>query len=356
MPKRDEELEYEYEEDDVEELDDDETYAYGDDEEDDDAYDEDDDEEYEDDEDEEPAGGGWQKKAAFVLVGLLVLGGGAYAYMKGMLPFSPKTEEVAQESDSPYANPNGFGKVAPTPGVPSLNEAVPAEGTVPKEAPEPKAPVAEDPKPKAPAKTAEVKVNAEQPALPVAKPQAPAKQPARPAAVAQQPAPQPPKAVTAPAVPAGPGVYAVQCGAFASSANASNLTNLLSAKGFQAWQTSPGSATTGAFSVRSTVVNTKGKADTLKAQFASAGHPGAVVPAGGGRYYLQLGIFSDRSRADVIASELRAKGLFVSVAGGTTRVSTPNRVLVGKFSTMAQAQAMASKVRHQGVPAIVVKL
>ncbi|MNY66145.1 hypothetical protein D3C86_2035210 [compost metagenome] len=58
----------------------------------------------------------------------------------------------------------------------------------------------------------------------------------------------------------------------------------------------------------------------------------------------------------MIASELRAKGLFVSVAGGTTRVSTPNRVLVGKYATMAQAQAMASKVRHQGVPAIVVKL
>lgn len=340
MPKRDEELEYEYEEDEVEELDD--AYAYGDDEED------DEDEEYEDDEDEEPAGGGWQKKAAFVLAGVLVLGGGAYAYMKGMLPFSPKTEEVAQESSSPYANPNGFGKVAPTPGVPSLNEAVPAEGEAPKEAPKPEVPAAEAPGPGAPAKTAEVKVNAEQPAPPVARPAA--------AAVAQRPAPQPPKAVSAPAVAAGAGTYSVQCGAFASAANANNLASVLNAKGFQAWQTSPGSATTGAFSVRSTVVNNKAKADALKNQFASAGHPGAIVPAGRGRYYLQLGIFSGRSRADVLATELRAKGLFVSVAGGTTRVSTPNRVLIGKFATMGQAQAMASKVRHQGVPAIVVKI
>ncbi|HEY9899457.1 MAG TPA: SPOR domain-containing protein [Pantanalinema sp.] len=351
MPKRDEELEYEYDDDEVEDLD---AYASDDEEEDDDdAYDEDDedDEEYEDD-DEEPAGSGWQKKAAFVLAGVLVLGGGAYAYMKGMLPFSPKTEEVAQESSSPYANPNGFGKVAPTPGVPSVNEAVPADAQAPKEAPKPVAPKTE-----APAKRAEVKVNADQPAAgTVAKPAAPAKQPARSAAVAKQAAPQPPKAIPAPAVPAGAGAYAVQCGAFASSANASNLASVLNAKGFQAWQPSPGSATTGAFSVRSTVVNTSAKANILKNQFASAGHPGAIVPAGRGRYYLQLGIFSGRSRADVIASELRAKGLFVSVAGGTTRVTSPNRVLVGKFATMDQAQAMATKVRRQGVPAIVVKI
>lgn len=357
MPKRDEELEYEYDEEaegfDEDEYEDEEAYA------DDDEYEEDDeDSEYEDDEyedEEEGSGGGWMKKAAFAVAGLLVLGGGAYAYLQGMLPFSPKPE-VAQEVVQPaggFANPNGMGKIAPTPGLPAVDQAVP------KEPPVAEAPKEEPAKPveaaKEPAPVQEAKVAANQPAKPAAKP---AVKPVQKAVAKAAPKPIE-KPVVKPAVaaaPSGKGAFSVQCGAFASPTNADNLVRALGAKGFQAWVSNGANQSSGAYSIRTTVVNSAAKAEELKAKFASAGHPGAVVPAGRGRYVLQLGIFSQRARAEALAGEMRSKGLFVSVSGGKAKLRTANKVYVGKFASQAQAAAAAAKVRQQGVPAIVVHL
>lgn len=359
MPKRDEELEYEYDEEaeglDEEAYEDDDEESYADDE----YEDDDEDSEYDEDEDEEDegAGGGWMKKAAFALAGLLVLGGGAYAYLQGMLPFSPKPE-VVQEVVQPaggFANPNGLGKIAPTPGMPAVDQAVPKEppaAEAPKE-PAEAAPVAVA---KDPAPTVETKVAVNQPAKVAPKPAAkPVKPVAAPPKAAPKPVVQAPVKVVAQA-PQGAGVYAVQCGAFASAGNAQNLVSALGSRGFQAWISDGGNQSGAAFSIRTTVVNSMAKAEALKAKFASAGHPGAVVPAGRGRYVLQLGIFSQRDRAEALAGEMRSKGLFVSVSGGKARLRTSSKVLVGKYATMAQAQAAAAQVRKQGVPAIVVKL
>ncbi|HEY9856793.1 MAG TPA: hypothetical protein V6D05_13705, partial [Stenomitos sp.] len=94
MPKRDEELEYEYDEEaeglDEDEYEDEEAYA------DDDEYEDDDeDSEYDDeyeDEEEEGAGGGWMKKAVFAVAGVLALGGVVYAGSQGIIniPFITK--------------------------------------------------------------------------------------------------------------------------------------------------------------------------------------------------------------------------------------------------------------------------
>lgn len=359
MPKRDEELEYEYDEEaegfDEDEYEDDEEYA------DDEYEDDDEDSEYddEDEDEEEGAGGGWMKKAAFALAGLLVLGGGAYAYLQGMLPFSPKPEAVQQavQPEGGFANPNGMGKIAPTPGIPSVDKAVPKEPPAAEAPKEPEAPKpAEVAQP--PAQTEHAKVTANQPAKVAAKPvEKPVQRTvAPPPKAAPKPAAKPIVKQAVAVAPQGNGTYAVQCGAFASADNANNLVQALGAKGFQAWISNGGNQSSGAYSIRTTVVNSQAKAEQLKAKFASAGHPGAIVPAGRGRYVLQLGIFSQRNRADALAGEMRSKGLFVSVSGGTAKLRTASKVLVGKFANPGQAQATAAQVRRQGVPAIVVRL
>lgn len=356
MPKRDEELEYEYDEE-TEDLDEDE-YEYEDDE-DEEEGEYDDDYEDDDEEEEESGGGGLRRILVFALAGVVAVGGGVYAYLNGMLPFSPKAPETVQASTSPYANPNGFGKVkasaAPTAAKPASKSAkadAQADNSDEKTAPTKTAA-----KPTAP-KHVETKVNADQATKVAAKPHAAVK-PIRPVpkvkpAMAARPVPKHPAAVAH--VAGGSGHYSIQCGAFASQANASNLARVLGSKGFQAWLSNGSGTPTGAYSVRSTVVNSKAKANQLRAKFASAGHPGAIVPAGRGRYVLQLGIFSSRASAQALATELKGKGMFVSVGGGKARIKTLNRVYVGRYATMAQAQAFASKIRHQGVPANVVRI
>jgi len=351
VPKRDEELEFDFEDEEAEEEYSDEE-GYEDDEysEEDDEYD---DEDEDDEDDDAPASGGWMRKAIFAVAGVVALGAGAFAYFQGMLPFSPKQPQEIAVKAGEFANKTGMGKVAPvaSPGVPSMSQITgKASTSVPAQTAAEPAPVEQ-----------QVAVKAEKPAEP-AKPAAPqparpvAQAPAKPAPVpATQPVLQKPVAQSA-AQPAGSGHFTVQCGAFASADNANHLAQLLSGRGFEAWVFNTGSSPAQSFSVRSTVVNSRRKAEILKNKFASAGHPAAVVPAGRGRYVLQLGIFSTRERADALAGEIRGKGMFVSVAGGSARLTTPAKVMVGKYATQAQAAAVAGKVRHQGVPAIVVKI
>lgn len=359
MPKRDKELEYEYDE-----------------EAEDEEFEEDD--EYEDDEyeDDEEGGSGWVRKAIVAGIAILAIGGGGtYAYLQGMLPFSPKKDpEPIAASTSPYANPNGFGKVQASASMPSAANVDESTAAASKAAEVP--PVEDVAKKKAPQKAEVTKAEAEKTAKVPEEPaadKAKAKKEAVKAVVpvvktAEEDLPKgkPPvvavKVVAKPAKPAFrpaarvAGSYAIQCGAFASVVNANNLSTLLNSKGFQAWVANGSGASSAVFSIRSTVVDSKAKADELKAKFAGAGHPGSIVPAGRGRYMLQLGIFGSRASADSLAGELKAKGLFVSVAGGKAKMSSTNRVFVGKFGSMGQAQQTAAKIRQQGVPAIAIKL
>lgn len=366
MPKRDEELEYGYEEE-AEGYDED---AYEDEEdEEDEEYE---DEEYEDEE-EDGSGSGAMRPVLYAIAGLVVLGSGAYAYLNGMLPFSPKPPEAIQAaaSSSPYANPNGFGKVHPAPSVPSIAKAVPGKQPV-------KVAAQADNLPASPLKPASAeshatkKVSEPSPAKAVhVKP--PVEKAihvaAKPASVPHTVRPHP-KHLSAPVkvavkhglahamvhAIAGTGHYAVQCGAFASAGNASNLAHVLSSRGLPSWVWNGSGQSSGAFAVRSTVVDSAAKASILKSKFAGAGHPGAVLPIGHGHYVVQLGLFSQRDRASQFAKELNTKNMFVSVSGGTARMHTASKVLVGKFATWGQAQTEATKVRKLGVPAIVVHL
>lgn len=346
MPKRDEELEYEYDETEDEEFEDDDEYE---------------DDEYEDDEEAE-GGSGWARKAIVAGIAVLAIGGGGtYAYLQGMLPFSPKSEpEPVAASTSPYANPNGFGKVQASASLPAAEEVVSENAAQASAAAQPEAAKpAEEP---AAEKPAEVVAEAPKPAEETVEAPKPAKLQAKPkVAIKPKPAAKPAaKPVAAPVAKAvadtANGSFSIQCGAFASAANADNLSRVLNSKGFKAWVANGTGTSSAAYSVRSTVVNSQAKANELTSKFASAGHPGAIVAVGQGRSVLQLGVFSSRQRAEALAAELKSKGLFVSVAGGKARMKTPNRVFVGKFASMAQAQATAAQIRQQGVPAIAVKL
>ncbi|HEY8417769.1 MAG TPA: SPOR domain-containing protein [Limnochordales bacterium] len=62
-----------------------------------------------------------------------------------------------------------------------------------------------------------------------------------------------------------------------------------------------------------------------------------------------MGAFNDRTRADGLAAELRARGYEVFVSG-----TPPHRVQVGAFSESTRARALADDLQAQGFEAIVV--
>lgn len=349
MPDRNE-LDYEF---------DDEETAYDlDDDDEAEGYD-DDDEEYEDDEDgydedgdedgEAPAGKSWKRTALFAIVGLLVAGAGGYYFMSdGNLPFLAK--QAPAPGASPFANPGGFGKVAKAPEDPSQPAVVPGKPVAVATPEAPPQPV-EPPQPVATAKPVAAKVPATpKPAVKKADPVA-KKVAEKPAAKpATQQASRPAKAAALQGQR-----YAVQVGSFTEAANANNLLTALKAKGYSDAYLDNGGSVVGAYAVRSTVVNSTGKANELKTQFAAAGHPGSVVNLGSGKYALQLGIYSSRGSADNLARELNAQGMFVSVASGATKRVGATRVRVGNYPNLAAANQTAAKLRADGVPAISVK-
>ncbi|MNX18726.1 Sporulation related domain protein [compost metagenome] len=351
MPERND-LDYQFDDEETEyDLDDEEAEGYDDDEEyEDEDGDEEYDDEYEDDEDGAPQGGGWKRTAIFAIVGLMVAGAGAYYFMSdGNLPFLAKKEPVP--GASPFANPGGFGKVAKGPEAdPTQPAAVPPKPVAPPqdEVPQPVEPVA--PKPVAPAKPVAVQpVEAPKPiAKPVAK-VAPVKVPAA------KPTVKPAESRPAKAAALTGRRYAVQVGSFADAGNANNMLSALKAKGYSEAYLDNGGTVTGAYAVRSTVVDSAAKANELKNQFSAAGHPGSVVSVGKGKYAIQLGIYSSQGSAQNLASELNDQGLFVSVASGETKRVGATRVRVGNFESLAAANQYAAKLRADGVPAIPVK-
>lgn len=338
----DEETEYDLDDEDAEG--DDDEYEDGDDE-----YDEFEDyDEYEDDEGSQ--GGNWKKTALFAIIGLMVAGAGAYYFMSdGKLPFLAQKEPVP--GASPFANPGGFGKVAKAPEA----EAEPPAAIPP--VPVDESPQAEEPLPldtEAPQPVVNV------PAEPVATPKPAAKATPKPAPkAAKPPAPKPtakPAATKqAKAKAVAPRRYAVQVGSFADPTNAQNLLAALKAKGYSEAYLDGNGTITGAYAVRSTVVDSSAKANELRDQFAAAGHPGSVVKVGNNQYAIQLGIYTSRSSADNLAAELNAQGMFVSVASGASKRIGATRVRVGNLDSLSAANQLASKLRSEGIPAIPVR-
>ena len=351
MPERND-LDYQFDDEDTEyDLDDEEAEGYDDDEEyEDEDGDEEYDDEYEDDEEGAPQGGGWKRTAIFAIVGLMVAGAGAYYFMSdGNLPFLAKKDPVP--GASPFANPGGFGKVAKAPEAdPTQPAAVPPKpvATPQDEAPKPVEP--EAPKPVAPPKPIAAKpVDAPKPVVKPVTKVTPAKVPAA------KPTVKPADSRPAKAAALTGRRYAVQVGSFADAGNANSLLSALKAKGYSEAYLDNGGTVTGAYAVRSTVVDSAAKANDLRNQFSAAGHPGSVVSVGKGKYAIQLGIYSSRSSADNLASELNEQGMFVSVASGATKRVGATRVRVGNFESLAAANQFAAKLRADGVPAIPVK-
>jgi len=84
----------------------------------------------------------------------------------------------------------------------------------------------------------------------------------------------------------------------------------------------------------------------------SAAAPAPATTSAGqpsGLWRVQVGAFNDRSRAEALASELRARGYEVFVSG-----TAPHRVQAGAFSDPARAQATADDLRANGYEAIVI--
>lgn len=152
------------------------------------------------------------------------------------------------------------------------------------------------------------------------------------------------------------GSWAVQVGAFSEPGNATRLIASLKAKGYLAY---PGgqSVVAGHFSVYSNTVDTHAKALELAKQFQAAGQHPRVIRHGG-HYVVWLGSFGSQGAAQGLVHRLNAKGLFASVsghAGTSAHASGPNRVMVGHYSSLAAAEAAASRLRAVVGAGIVVR-
>ncbi len=409
MAKKKEDLDFEYEDDEVAEDD-----EYGEEDADEDADDEFDEEEDEDGEEGGKKGGGALKVAVLAVLFLGAVGAGAFAFMSsgGSLDFLSGVPVVGQyfakPTPPPIALPSGFvnpnletRKPASLPAVPGApaapaagaTAAVAAKPAIPGEAAQPAA------KPAAPAAPAAVAVK---PAAPVAQPVAPpAEEPPpvieqpleQPTVVAAKPEPKKAKVKKAKRERAaiarkrhegrrhayqvaeggtGRGGYSVQVGSFSQPANAERLISTLKSQGYPAFGTGTGRVsygqTGGQFQVRSNVVDSRQKATQLANQFRLAGWSPRVLPLSGGQYALHLGTFGTQEQANALVADLNAKGLFATVSGrvgshagsrvGSVTVASaggPNRVWVGSFNNRAEAEAMASKLRSSVGAAIVVR-
>lgn len=373
MPKKqDPSFDDEFQDDEVlsEDFDDDDTSDESDgDDEDDEDYDEEYDEDYDDDESPK---GSWVKKALFATIGLGVVGVGAYFVINNFLPASKPAAD-----NGPYANPGGLGKVVKA--TPIAQEAAATETTTEE------ATVAASPVPEA--------TKAPQAAKPVATAEPVQEAVATPAPrvavhkttrqvvakrwtpkhaskrwVAKKPIVKKAQATVA-KVQAMPkttpgGHFTLQVGAFAQLSNAESLVKALNAKGIPARMSGGGQgttvSTTGTYSVRSTVVNSRAKADQLVNSFSKSGHPSMLVAQGNGKYSVQLGVFSSRNRAQALATELKQKGMFVSINAKTVtqRHSSGGglcKVYAGEYSTLEAAQKAMSQLRAQNIPAVVAK-
>ena len=89
---------------------------------------------------------------------------------------------------------------------------------------------------------------------------------------------------------------------------------------------------------------------------AAAAAPKADAPAASSRYAIQVGAFSEESKA----SEVRAKLQMAGVAAYTQTIKTASgnriRVRVGPFNSKEEAERAAAKVKGQGLPASLVPM
>lgn len=317
------------------------------------------------DEEESGSGGGARRGILFALLGLALVGGGAYAAMsQGIeIPFlsglMPAAEEAAQPPQAAAPPPSVPAQAAaPAETATQAAAALPPAGTsgAPKAA-EPVAAAPEKPVPVAarPAAEAAAKPAAAVAAAPAAAAAA-AKPVAKPAARVNAAAPQRVKARVADKAGRAhrkaravrlaqrdKGLYTVQAGAFNVPENAQTVVERLKAKGLPA--TRSGAGTRGKFSLWSNYVETSAKAKSLVRQFRKAGVRGQVVSRDG-RFVVFLGSHPTEERAKAAATKLSAKGLFASVHGTAAATTAgPNRVWVGRFSSRMEAEAMASRVR-----------
>lgn len=82
---------------------------------------------------------------------------------------------------------------------------------------------------------------------------------------------------------------------------------------------------------------------------ATTGSGSGSSTASGGFWRVQAGAFSDKSRADTVVADLRAKGFDAAVVLGAEPV--PYRVQVGAFREEARARAVVDDLRAAGFEA-----
>jgi len=92
-------------------------------------------------------------------------------------------------------------------------------------------------------------------------------------------------------------------------------------------------------------------------QVASAAPPASASPARPERYIVQVGAFTDAAKVRAVRAQLELAGLKSFIQQVQTRDGKHStRVRLGVFSSRAEAEQFAARVKEQGLPADVLKL
>lgn len=74
-----------------------------------------------------------------------------------------------------------------------------------------------------------------------------------------------------------------------------------------------------------------------------------AVPAGTGKFTIQVSSWPSRARAEVVVNRLTAQGLDAYIVEGVVKGRTWYRVRVGRYASAAEAQAAADRITENGV-------
>ena len=97
-------------------------------------------------------------------------------------------------------------------------------------------------------------------------------------------------------------------------------------------------------------------APAAAAKVAAAPAPAAAAPAGGERFIVQVGAFSDEAKVREARQKLERAGLTTYTQAVDTKDGKRTRVRVGPFQGREQADNAAAKIKALGLPAAVLTL
>ena len=100
----------------------------------------------------------------------------------------------------------------------------------------------------------------------------------------------------------------------------------------------------------------EGRSGKVAATNPAAPAPGAAVPAGGERFIVQVGAFSDESKVRDARQKLERAGITTYTQVVQTKEGKRTRVRVGPFQGREQAEAASAKIKSLGLAAAILTL